>query len=226
MTITTNDVGRVELGENVYQSCILQFPQADTYAVGTILARKDVSSTIADTIVQQGSGNYTAVASSLARRTLKVGNYVATAGTLTAGVGRWTMVDPDGDIEIYTTLAAAEDMSFAALGIKLTITAVSNAFETGTTITCVVAADGDVVIYDPDGNGGAQTPVGVLPDAVTTTGSADVAASMIIGGKVNKNRLVIDDTTTVTDIHVNMLKASGIYALDQDNLSMLDNGAS
>ena len=223
MTPTTNDVGHVALGDNVYQNVTLQFPGADSYVEGTIMARKDVSDTIGIAYTRAGSSDYTAVASSQKRKTLKVGAYTVTAGTLTAGVGRWTCADPDGNTETFTTLAADDAIVFSDMGLILTVTAVAAAFETSDVITATVAADGDVVIYDPDGSGGAHTPIGVLPYAETTTGAADVAGNIITGGKVNKNRLFIDDTTTVTDVHVNLLKAVGIYALDQDDVSMLDN---
>lgn len=227
MTITTNDLGHVALGDNVYQTMTLQFPQADTYVEGTILARKDVSDTIAVAYTRAGSSTYTVAASVQDRKTLKAGAYVATAGTMSSGAGRWTLADPDGNVEYCTTLTAAEHLIFPVSGLKLTVTETpSTDWDTGDVITSTVSADGDVVIYDPDGTGGAQTPVGVLPYEATVTGAEDVAGSMIIGGKVNKNRLVIDDTTTVTDVHVNLLKQTGIYALDQDDISTLDNGGS
>jgi hypothetical protein len=224
MTATQNDIGHVALGDNVYQSCVLQFPGADTYVKGTILARKDVSNTIVVTYARTGTSTYTAVASTQERKTLKAGAYVVTAGTLSSGIGRWTCADPDGNTETFTTLAADDDIIFSDMGLILTVTATpSTVWDTGDAITATVAADGDVVIYDPDGSNGSQTPIGVLPQAHTTSGSADVASNIIIGGKVNKDRLVIDDGTTVTDIHVNLLKASGIYAVSQPNVSTIDN---
>jgi len=224
MTATEVDLGQVALGDNVYQSVILQSPGSDTYAKGTLLARKDVSDTISIAYTRQGSSTFTAVGSSLKRKTLKAGDYTVTAGTLSSGVGRWTCSDPDGNTEAFTTLANTDDLVFTAMGLKLTISDPGSGteFDTGDVIKATVAADGDVVIYDPDGSGGAQTPVGVLPYAQTVAGS-DLAASMITGGRVNKNRLVIDDGTTVSDVHVNLLKQSGIYAVDQDDLSTVNN---
>jgi hypothetical protein len=224
MTATSNDVGKIALGDNTYQNVTLQSPGSDTYAAGTIMARKDVSDTI--TVAYNGgrSSTFTAVATCQERKTLKVGNYVCTAGTLSSGVGRWSCADPDGNIDVFDVLVNTDDLYFAEFGLKVAISdpGAGTAFQTSDTITCTVAADGDVVIYDPDGTGGAQTPTSILQYEQAVAGS-DLAANVITGGKVNKNRLIIDDTTTVTDVHVQMLKAVGIFAIDQDNLSFVDN---
>lgn len=225
MTVTTNDLGRVALGDNEYQSCVLQFPGEDTYVAGTMMARKDVSDTISVAYTRAGSSTFTAAATSQKRKTLKAGAYTATAGTLTSGVGRWTITDPDGNVAVFDTLANTDDLYVPEWGLKIAVTdpGSGTAFETGDVITCTVSADGDVVIYDPDGTGGAQTPVGVLPDQYAATGAEDQACNMIRFGKVNKNRLVIDDDTTVSDVHVNLLAQAGLYAIDQDDVSMTDN---
>jgi hypothetical protein len=225
MTATTNDVGHVALGDNVYQNVILQFPKADTYVKGTIMARKDISDTIGVAYSRSGTSTYTVAASCHASVSLELGAYVVTAGTLTTGYGPWTAVSPvTGKSETITTAADTDNLVFTTLGLTLTVTAGGGTtWDTGDVITVTTTADGDTVIYDPDGTGGAQTPTSVMPYEETTTGVADVAGNVITGGKVNKNRLVIDDTTTVTDVHVNMLKDVGIFALDQDDVSMLDN---
>jgi hypothetical protein len=226
-TITTNDAGYVALGNNVYQHVTLQSPGSDEYAEGTIMARKDVSDTIAVAYNGGRSSTFTAVATCQERKTLKAGNYVCTAGTLSSGVGRWSCADPDGNVAVFDVLVNTDDLYFPEFGLKVAISdpGAGTAFQTSDTITCTVAADGDVVVYDPDGTNGSQTPIGVLQYAVTVAGT-DIAANIITGGRVNKNRLIIDDTTTVTDVHVQLLKQVGIFAEDQDDLSMLDNGAS
>jgi len=225
ITATVNDLGELALGDNVFQNVTLQSPGADEYAAGTIMARKDVSDTIAVAYARSGSSSYTAVASTQERKTLKAGAYTVTAGTLSSGVGRWTCSDPDGNTETFTTLAADDDIIFSSMGLILTVTATpSTEWDSTDVITATVAADGDVVIYDPDGTNGSQTPIGVLQYAQTVAGS-DLAANIITGGRVNKNRLVIDDTTTVTDVHVQLLKQVGIFAVDQDDLSFLNNYA-
>lgn len=225
MTVTTNDVGHVALGDNVYQNVTLQFPGADTYAAGTIMARKDISDTIGIAYTRAGTSTYTVVASCHTSVSLELGAYVVTAGTLTTGYGPWTAVSPvTGKSETITTTADTDHLVFTMLGLTLTVTAGGGTtWDTGDVITATAAADGDTVIYDPDGKGGAQIPKSVLPYARTTTGAEDVAGNVIVGGRVNKNRLVIDDTTTVDDTHVKMLQDVGIHAIDQDDLSFLDN---
>ncbi len=226
ITATVNDLGELALGDNVFQNVTLQSPGSDEYAAGTIMARKDVSDTIAVAYTRAGSSTFTAVASSQKRKTLKAGAYICTAGTMSTGAGVWTCADPDGNTETFTTLAATDNIIFSGMGLILTVSDPGGGtdFDTSDVITATVAADGDVVIYDPDGTGGAQTPIGVLQYAVTVAGT-DLAANIITGGRVNKNRLVIDDTTTVTDVHVQLLKQVGIFAVDQDDLSFLNNYA-
>lgn len=224
MTATTNDLGHVACGNNTYKMVTIQFPQADTYAEGTIMARKDISDTVTVAYTRAGSSDYTATAAFHTSVTPELGGYVVTAGTLTAGVGTWTAVAPvTGASETFTSTAADDDLVFTNLGLTLTVTAVASEFETGDVITATTAADGDYVIYDPDGKGGAQVPKGVLHYAKTVTAQSDVTGNVIVGGEVNKNRLVIDDTTTVDDTHVNMLQDVGVHAVDQDDLSMTDN---
>lgn len=227
-TITTNDVGHVAIGEVVKKHVTIQFPQLDTYAEGTIMARKDHSDTIAVAYTRAGTSTYTVVATGHTSRSLHLGGYVVTAGTLSSGVGTWTAVDPiTGETETFTSTADTDHLLFPNLGLTLTVTAGGGTtWDTGDVITCTVAADGDYVIFDPDGKGGAQTARAVLPYAITVAAQSDVAGSVITGGRVNKNRLVIDDGTTVDDTHVLMLQECGIWAEDQDDLSMLDNGAS
>lgn len=223
MTATTNDVGRIELGDNVRQMVVLQSPGSATYAVGTLMATKAVSSTLAVAYTRAGSSTYTVAATMQKRKTLKAGAYTVTAGTLAAGIGRWTVSDPDGNTETFDTLAAADHIVFAGIGLILTVTAGGGTvWDSGDVITVTVTADGDTVIFDPDGNGGAQTPTSIMPYEQVVAGT-DMPASVITGGKVNKDRLVIHDTTTVTDVHVQMLKDVGIFALDQEDVSMIDN---
>ena len=225
MTVTSNDIGHVALGDNVYKMVTLQFPQGDTYAEGTIMATKINSDTIAVAYTRAGTSDTTVVATPNAGFTLQTGDYVVTAGTMSSGAGVWTCVAPDGQLQAITTAASTDDLDFDNLGISMAVTETTSPddWDTGDVITLTVAADGDTVIYDPDGTNGAQVPTGVLPYEKTVAAQSDVAASVIVGGKVNKNRLVIDDTTTVVDAHVLMLQDVGIDALPQDDLSTTDN---
>jgi len=89
-----------------------------------------------------GDSDYTVTSAADPGKTLELGGYVVTAGTLVAGVGTWTAVSPvSGATEECTTVAADDDLLFPTLGLSLTTTAESEAWETGDVIT--------VTVYDP-----------------------------------------------------------------------------
>ncbi len=225
MTATVNDAGEVALGNNEHQRVTLQFPQADTYAKGTIMARKINADTPTIAYTRADDSTSTVVGSPYANMTLEAGAYTITAGTMTAGVGTWTAVAPSGKHEQFTSTASDDNLEFPNLGLYLTTTEAGtpSKWDTGDIITATVVADGDTVIYDPDGSNGAQVPTGVMPAAKTVTAQSDVPFDIIISGLVNQNRLVIDDGTTITETHLALLKDIGIIPIDQDELSTVDN---
>ena len=83
----------------------------------------------------------TCAASAIAPAVLQFGAYVVTAGTLTAGVGTWTAVAPDGTIGTFTSTSAGQDLTFSGLGLLLDVTAGSVVWRTGDVVTATV--------YDP-----------------------------------------------------------------------------
>lgn len=231
-TITTIDNASVALGNNEFRDDGVKFSGADTYVEGTVLGRKLVSDTIAIAYTRAGSSDYTATASCNAGETLEVGNYVVTAGTLTAGVGTWTCVAPSGKHEQFTSTAADDDLEFPNLGITFAVTAGDTAWDTGDIITATVSAESGlplVAYVKGTGTNGAQVPKAVMPYGLTATGAGTLAARPIVGGRVNADRLVIDadgDATNVDDAVLDMLKASGIDAISVTQLAKLDPGAS
>jgi hypothetical protein len=215
-----------------YRQDTLYFSGADTWAQNTILARKLVSDTITAAIT--GTGVWTLAASANAYRTLQVGAYVITAGTLSSGIGPWTAVAPDGQHETFTSTAATDDLAFPNLGFTIVTTAPGGGatnFATGDVVTMTTAAQTGtpLVLFDIDGTNGAQVPVAILPYAVTTTGSASVAADAVYAGVVKKEKLVIDadgDSTNVSDHVCDQLANAGFTVVFNTDVSVLDNGAS
>lgn len=232
ITITTCDQSPSCILKNPeYREDTLYFSGADTWVINTILARKLVNDTIAAVIT--GTGVWTVAGATAAGRTLQVGDYVATAGTLSSGVGTWTMVAPDGQHEQFTSTAADDDLEFPNLGITITVTdpGAETDFVTGDVVTATVAAQSGtpLVLYDVDGTNGAQVPVAILPYEVVQTGSASVACSALIGGVVRQDKLVIDadgDATNVSDHVMDLLANAGFTVQLNTDVSVLDNGAS
>jgi len=232
MTVTTCDQSPSCILKNPeYRGDTLLFTGADTWAQNTILARLLINNTIAAAIT--GTGVWTVAGATDAGRTLQAGAYVATAGTLSSGVGTWTMVAPDGQHEDFTSTAADDDLEFPNLGITITVTDPGSEtdFVTADVVTATVAAQSGtpLVCYDIDGTNGAQVPVAILPYASVQTGGGSVACSALIGGVVRQDKLVIDadgDATNVSDHVMDLLANAGFTALPNTDVSVLDNGAS
>jgi len=230
ITITTCDQGSVVMKDAEYRQDTLLFSAADTWAEGTILARQLLNNTIACVIT--GTGVWTVSGSTAAGRTLQAGNYVATAGTLTSGVGTWTCAAPDGQSSTCTTTAASDDLVFEELGLTIVVVDPGSEtnFATGDIVTATVAAQTGtpLVCYDVDGTNGAQVPVGVLCYEMVQTAGGSYAGDYLMKGVVNATRLIIDADGTganVTDAVIDMLARTGITALAVQQTATLDNGA-
>lgn len=232
ITITTCDQAPSCMLKNPeYREDTLLFGGADTWVKNTVLARKLINDTIPAAIT--GSGVWTVAGATAAGRTLQAGAYVATAGTLSSGVGTWTMVAPDGQHEQFTSTANDDDLEFPNLGITITVTDPGDEtdFATGDVVTCTVSAQTGtpLVCYDIDGTNGAQVPVAILPYESVQTGGGSVAASVWVGGVVRQDKLVIDadgDATNVDDHVMDLLANAGFTVLLNTDVSVLDNGAS
>lgn len=87
-------------------------------------------------------------------------------------------------------------------------------------------ADGRLVPFDPAAVGGAQNPMAVLPYEVSKVGAGNLAIRALVGGRVNRYRLVIDvdgHGDNLTPAMLDQLRAAGIDADDVQQLSELDN---
>lgn len=232
ITITNVDVGAVILRDGKFQDEGLLFAAADTFAEGTILARKAVSDTITVTADGGNTGTFTLAAAPNAGRTLIAGTYVLTAGDLTAGVGPWTLTDPLGNSQIVSTAGGSsdDDLNFTALGVTVTVTdpGSGTAFDDADTADLVVAAQSGtpLVPFDPAGTGGEQEPLSVLTYEVARTSGGTERIRALVQGEVDKTKLLIDvdgDGDNITAIHLDKLRAAGIFARDMTELADLDN---
>ncbi len=227
--ITNVDTGSVLLGGNgVWHSETLLFAATDIFVEGTIFARKLVSDTIAVTPNGGNTGDHTITAAAQAGRTLKIGTYTLIAGTLSTGFGPWTLTDPDGIAEVYTTSAATEDMTFPNLGIDVTVTAVGVDFVTGDDADIVPAAQAGtpLVPFSPTGTGGEQNPLCVITTEYTRTGAGSLAVEALMDGKVDSNRLIIDedgDGSNITEEILDQLRSAGIVTKPVTQLGAQDN---
>lgn len=227
ITITNNDLSTVILCDAKFDDEILAFPGADTYVEGTILARKQV----ADAVVvaagaNTGDGTVTLATVAAGSTIPLVGAYVLTCTTAVVNGGVFNLVDPNGAIVaagLTMTVGAGAATVFEVAGLQFTVTDGATDFIVGDSFTLTVAADGDMVIFATDGAGGAQIPKAVLTYDITTTGAADVAARVMVSGRVRREKLVIDAGGTVTDAIVDQLRDYSIVAQSVNELNILDN---
>jgi hypothetical protein len=231
MTITNYDLGSVAIGNNEYKSGKIQFPGADDYLEGTIMALKEISDTVTVTPDggNTGNGTVTSVSPAAGDTIASVGDYNLECVAAVTNGGVFKLEDPNGNIiadNLEMQAGAGAATSFVAGGLEFTITDGTTDFIVGDKFALAVAADGDFVIYDPAGVGGAQSPRYVLREDYSSTGVADIAARVMISGKVRADRLIIDGSAAgvgITDSLKDKLKDYGIVALDAKELAILDN---
>ena len=231
MTIANYDNGSVAIGNNEYQAALIKFPGADTYLEGTIMASKQISDTVVVAADGGNTGDGTVTLAAPAAGdiipTIGVYNLECTFAVVNGGV--FKLEDPGGNIvadNLTMRVGAGLATSFNVAGLVFTITDGATDFVAADKFTLTVAADGDVVIYDPAGVGGAQTPRYVMKDSLTSTGAADISGRVMISGKVRADRLIIDPAAAgvgITDIVKDQLRDYSIIALDAKDLSVLDN---
>jgi hypothetical protein len=229
LDITNIDNACVEREGGKFRDETLTFAAADTFAKGTILARRVVAlAPVIGTITRAGTSNGTVTAAAVVDGPVPlVGAYVLTCIEAIANGGVWKLVDPNGGLVsgyLLMTAGAGAATTFETGGLQFIVTDGTNNFEVGDTVTITVAADGKLVPYNPaTGAGGEQIPVAVLTYAVTKASSGDVAIRALVAGEVNKTRLVIDAGTTITNAHLDLLRSIGIVPINVQQLGSLDN---
>jgi hypothetical protein len=228
MTITTNDTGDFVLESRLLNNRNIYKAAAGTLAAATLLARLLVSNTMTVDITRAGSSTSTATAAATAGKTAQVGAYVITAGTLSSGVGTWTLVAPDGTVEVFTSTASDDDLVFPTLTLTVTELETPAEWETGDiiTVTTTAATGTPLVVYSPTGVNGAQVPIGVLRHALVYAAGGTKQGAVLEQGIVNSTRLVIDedgDATNITLAILDQLRDAGIGSSAVTQNAVLDN---
>lgn len=227
MTVTNCDLGEVAIDECSYQDESLTFAAADTFIAGTILARREVAAAVvASAVTGTGTGTVTAATVVGGSAVPKAGVYTLRNILVVADGGVWQLEDPDGAIVaagFRQTVGAGAATVFEVGGLQFTITDGGTNFALNDTATLTVAADGKLVPFTPSGAGGVQRPIAVLQYDVTRADAGDVRIRPIVGGRVNRTRLVIDAGGSVTDAICDQLRHVGIVPLAVKQLSTLDN---
>lgn len=229
VTITNIDNGCVELEGGKFRDELIAFAGADTFAAGTILARRSVATAVtASAVTGTGNGTVTAATVVAGPEVPLVGAYTLTCIAAVTHGGVWNLKDPNGKIVagyLPMTAGAGAATVFEAAGMQFTITDGSTDFAAGDTATLTVAADGKLVPFATDGAGGAQYPIAVLTYASTRTGAGNNKERVLVAGEVKKERLIIDadgDGSNVTAAILDQLRSAGIVATDTLQLGNYD----
>lgn len=211
-------------GDHIFEDALVHFAGEDTYAPGTILARRH---TAADSYVGVITGTGTRVATMTAPDgKLKAGAYSLLAESLTSGAGRWKMTDPDGQVAQYTTLAAGDNLFFDSLGVFVDIADSGTAYVTNDTVAFTVVTASGYRLFAVGGANGSGVPAAVLAHELYKSGSGTLNTKVCVGGKFRKHKLIIDadgDADNLTADHIDQLRQRGIYVLTVQDLSVLDN---
>lgn len=228
--VTTIDTGSVQAGPCESKDELITFTGAATLAEGTVLARlADVVAVTASAVSGGGNGTVTAASVDVGPVVPLVGVYTLTCVLAVTNGGKWKLTDPNGEIiddDLEMTVGAGAATVFKVGGLVFTITDGGTDFSAGATATLTVAASGKMVPYSPTGAGGAQIPRAVLPRPLTAAGAGDVPTRVIIQGKLNKNRLVINGNAAgvgITDTLLDALRACDIVAVPFAQLGRVDN---
>lgn len=92
------------------------------------------------------------------------------------------------------------------------------------TLLALHATDGHLYPYDPaETSEDLEVPKFVLTYDVTIAASSDKPVTVLNAGRVNKNRLVIHDGTTLTAAMLDQLLNRSIIPVDVKQLALIDN---
>ena len=88
------------------------------------------------------------------------------------------------------------------------------------TILARSASTGNLVPFETDND--VNTPCAILTYEITRD-NGPISMRAMIAGKVRKERLVIDDGSTIDNIILDQLREYGLVAIDVQELNFLDN---
>lgn len=231
ITITNNNIGSVILENAKFRDEVLQFPGADTYAPGTILARKSVATAVVAAADAGNTGDGTVTAASVVSGPVVplVGAYVLTVITAVANGGVLKLEDPNGALvadNLVMTVGAGAATVFEVGGLTFTVTDGAVDFVAGDFFTLTVAADGDLVVFATNGVGGAQIPLAILTYEVVATAQQDIPIRAGVAGEYRKELLIIDadgDDSNITNAVMDQLRHFGLVPINVTELNIQDN---
>lgn len=227
LEISNYDLGGIVIGNPIYEEGILNFPGADTYVAGTLIAFLPVASgSVTPDVGNTGDGTVTGFALEVGDPP-KIGDWNLECITAVTNGGIFKLEDPDGNlaegqIEINPP-GAGGTVVYSGNGMTFTITDGTTDFVAGDKFDLEITALNKWVIYDPAGVGGAENPRGVLTIETEAAGASDVSFRPLISGRVRTEKLVIDGGGSITDEIKNKLRDYTIIALDIDEMNLLDN---
>jgi hypothetical protein len=231
MTVTNLDNSSVLIRGDEFGDETLSFPGADTYAKGTILARKIVNDTVTPAADGGNTGDGTVTAA-----TVVAGSSIPLAGaynlevtTAVTNGGVLKLEDPNGALvasDLTMTVGAGASTVFEAAGLQFTVTDGATDFVAGDKFSLTVTANGKLVVYSKTGAGGAQLPTHVITYEVTKAGSGDLGVRVLEAGLVRKDKLIIDDEAPSTVIDAKTedeLRKYSIFIDTVQELGLQDN---
>jgi len=235
--VTTNiDTGRAvsRVGNPVYRDEAVTFAGADTFVEGTLLARKAVDDAITPAADGGNTGDGTVTVASVAAgpEVPIAGSYVLTCIEAITHGGVFQLADPNGKIVgpyLQMTAGAGASTVFEVAGLLFTVTDGATDFAVDDFFTLPVVANGKLVPYAIAGAGGAQKPIAVAPYDLVKAGAGDLQARVLVAGRVNATRLVVDadgDDSNITAAILDELRSAGIVAEPVTQLGEYDNAAS
>ena len=230
MAVENVDLGSVILKDAQHRDDTVTFAGADTFAEGTILARRAVAIAVTASAVT-GTGNGTVTLATVVAGSIVpvVGVYVLTCAEAVVEGGVFNLVDPNGAqvaAGLTMTPGAGGTTVIEVAGLQFTLTDGGTDFVAGDFFTLTVAADGKLVPFSLTGAGGEQIPLAVLTYEIVATGAGDLPLRAMVSGEVRKERLIIDadgDDSNIDAAVIDQLRHYGIVAINVSELNILDN---
>lgn len=224
--ITNNDTSQLEVFNPKYIHGKVTFSGADTFVLGTILAKKTAATIAVVAGTNTGDGTATATLSQLA---LPVeGSYVLECETAVINGGIFSLTSPSGVVlksDITIPAGAGASIVYEGFGLIVTITDGTDDFAAGDSFSINVSAiTSKFVPYTASGTFGANVAKAILAADLTATGAGDkFTTAILVEGEVDKDKLVIDDGSVVNAGVIAQLLDAGIIVRTADTIDVLDN---
>jgi len=149
--------------------------------------------------------------------TIGTGTCALSWAAATAGTGDVGDIDAVTATEFKTVVEADTTATVTVSGDAAVIKATTELDFTGGTALTAFGLSVETITANENG-----IPKAVMPVELAGA-NGDNYIRAIIAGEVDKNRLVIADGTTVTNVHTDLLRSYGIVAVDVKELNIQDN---